>query len=191
SPIKDQAAYEAKLAMTREFLRPDARVLEIGCGTGSTAISHAPYAAHILATDVSEEMIEIARDKAATAGLENVDFATVSAEALSLPERSLDMVMAHSILHLVDDYETVLAQAHRWLKPGGLLVTSTPCLSDMVPWLRFVAPVARLVRLFPPTLRFFSEERLRASLQSQGFTIERRYRPGPKAAVFIIARKAG
>ena len=189
SPVKDEAAYEAKLAMTREFLTPDARVLEIGCGTGSTAIRHAPHASHILATDVSERMIEIARDKAATAGIENVEFAVAPAEGLSVPDGSLDMVMAHSILHLVDDYDAVLARAHRWLKPGGTFVTSTPCLSDMVPWLRFVAPVARLVRLFPPTLRFFSEGDLTASLEARGFAVERRYRPNAKSATFLIARK--
>lgn len=189
SAVKDEAAYEAKLAMTREFLTPEARVLEIGCGTGSTAIRHAPHAWRILATDVSERMIEIAREKAATRGLQNVEFAVAPAEGLGLPEHGFDMVMAHSILHLVDDASAVLATAYRWLKPGGVFVTSTPCLKDMVPWLRFVAPVARLAGLFPPTLRFFSEADLTAWLEAQGFTIERRYRPNAKAAVFLIARK--
>ena len=41
-PVADQAAYETKLEKTRAFLRPDSRVLEFGCGTGSTAILHAP-----------------------------------------------------------------------------------------------------------------------------------------------------
>lgn len=189
SPVKDEAAYEAKLAMTREWLTPDARVVELGCGTGSTAIRHAPYAGRILATDVSERMIEIARDKAATLGLDNILFETTPVEALSVPDNSLDMVMAHSILHLVDDRDAVLAMVHRWLKPGGTLVTSTPCLSDMMPWLRFVAPVARLARLFPPTLRFFTQEALVASIEAQGFKIEQRYQPGDKAAIFLVARK--
>jgi ubiquinone/menaquinone biosynthesis C-methylase UbiE len=45
-PIADEAAYQKKLAVTRDYFRPDMEVLEIGCGTGSTAILHrvvAPY----------------------------------------------------------------------------------------------------------------------------------------------------
>ena len=43
SPVADQDAYQKKLQITREYLRPDMEVLEFGCGTGSTAIAHAPY----------------------------------------------------------------------------------------------------------------------------------------------------
>ena len=63
-PIADEAAYEKKLRITREYFRPDMEVLEIGCGTGSTAIVHAPYVKHIQAIDLSSKMIEIAHAKA-------------------------------------------------------------------------------------------------------------------------------
>lgn len=46
-PIADQASYEKKLEITRTYLRPDMDLLEIGCGTGSTAIEHAPQVKHI------------------------------------------------------------------------------------------------------------------------------------------------
>jgi cyclopropane fatty-acyl-phospholipid synthase-like methyltransferase len=42
-PVADEAAYQKKLQVTREYFRPDMEVLEFGCGTGSTAIAHAPY----------------------------------------------------------------------------------------------------------------------------------------------------
>ena len=41
-PIADEAAYHRKLQVTREYFHPDMQVLEFGCGTGSTAIEHAP-----------------------------------------------------------------------------------------------------------------------------------------------------
>ena len=50
-PIADEAAYQKKLAVTRDYFRPDMEVLEIGCGTGSTAILHAPYVKHIIKID--------------------------------------------------------------------------------------------------------------------------------------------
>ena len=46
-PIAQQKAYEIKLDLTREYFTPDSKVLEFGCGTGSTAILHAPYVKHI------------------------------------------------------------------------------------------------------------------------------------------------
>ena len=41
-PVADEAAYQKKLQVTRDYFRPDMEVLEFGCGTGSTAIAHAP-----------------------------------------------------------------------------------------------------------------------------------------------------
>ena len=42
-PVADEAAYQKKLEVTRQYFRPEMQVLEFGCGTGSTAIAHAPY----------------------------------------------------------------------------------------------------------------------------------------------------
>ena len=50
-PVADESAYQKKLKVTREHFRPDMEVLEFGCGTGSTAIAHAPYVKHIQAID--------------------------------------------------------------------------------------------------------------------------------------------
>ena len=63
-PVADEAAYQKKLQVTREYILPDMEVLVLGCGTGSTAIAHAPYVKHILAIDISPKMIDIAQGKA-------------------------------------------------------------------------------------------------------------------------------
>ena len=63
-PIADEAAYQKKLQVTREYFQPDMEIVEFGCGTGSTAITHAPYVKHIHAIDISSKMIEIAQGKA-------------------------------------------------------------------------------------------------------------------------------
>ncbi len=52
-PIADEAAYQKKLQVTRDYFRPDMAVLEFGCGTGSTAIAHAPYVKHVLGACLS------------------------------------------------------------------------------------------------------------------------------------------
>ena len=62
-PISDEAAYQKKLQVTRGYFQPGMKVLELGCGTGSTAIAHAPFVASIRAIDISSKMIAIAQSK--------------------------------------------------------------------------------------------------------------------------------
>ena len=92
-PVSDEAAYQKKLAVTREHFGPETRVLEFGCGTGSTAILHAPHVQHILATDISPKMIEIAKEKARADNVENVSFEVASIETLDAPDASFDVVL--------------------------------------------------------------------------------------------------
>ena len=188
-PVGDEAAYQTKLAATREYFRPDMQVLEIGCGTGSTAISHAPYVAHIRATDISEKMIEIARGKATEAGVHNVTFEALAIEDLSVASESADAVLALSLLHLLEDKEAVIARIHDMLRPGGIFVSNTVCLGDSMKWFRFVAPVGRWLGVFP-LLRIFTRNELVAGITGAGFDIEHEWRPD-KHVVFIIARKSG
>jgi len=84
--IADEASYHKKLAMTQKYLAPDMRVVEFGCGTGSTAILHAPVVKTYHAIDVSEKMIEIARAKAAEAGLSNISFTVGTLEEANAPD---------------------------------------------------------------------------------------------------------
>ena len=71
-PVSDQKSYETKLRTTKDYLKPDMEVLEFGCGTGTTAIFHAPYVKHIHAVDISGKMLEIVDKKANEQGLSNI-----------------------------------------------------------------------------------------------------------------------
>lgn len=187
-PVPDQAVYERKLEITRGLLTPEARVLEFGCGTGSTAIALAPCVRHVLATDVSKRMIEIARKKASAAGVRNVDFRQLAVERVHTDDGSLDAVLAHSLLHLVADWRGVVTAAHRALKPGGVLITSTVCMSDGFSFLRPLAPPGRWLGLLP-RLSFFGRSALEKAFDDAGFHIEQAWQPGPRRGVFHVARK--
>ena len=140
-PVADEAAYRKKLQITREYFRPNMEVLEFGCGTGSTAIAHAPYVKHIHAIDISSRMIEIARGKAAVGDVTNVTFEQSSIEEISVPKTSLDAVLGLSILHLLDNKEAAIAKVHEMLKPSGIFVTSTACLGDSMKYFKWIAPI--------------------------------------------------
>jgi ubiquinone/menaquinone biosynthesis C-methylase UbiE len=187
-PVGDEAAYQRKLAVTREHFRPDMTVLEIGCGTGSTAIAHAPYVARIRATDISKNMIEIATRKAAAAGVKNVTFECCSVEELDVARESVDAVLALSLLHLLEDKEAAIARIHDMLRPGGVFVSNTVCLGDNMRWFRFVGPLGRWLGVFP-LVRIFTRKELEQSLTGAGFEIEHAWQPH-KQVVFIIASKA-
>lgn len=62
-PIADEESYQKKLKVTQEYLKLNMKVLEFGCGTGSTAIIHAPHVQQIRAIDISQNMISIAKKK--------------------------------------------------------------------------------------------------------------------------------
>ena len=187
-PVGNEAAYQRKLAKTREYLRPDMDVLEIGCGTGSTAIAHAPYVRHIRATDISDKMIGIANDKAAAANVPNVSFEARAVEDLDVANESVDAVLALSLLHLVEDKAAVIARIHDMLRQDGIFVSNTVCLGDSMKWFRFVGPIGRWLGVFP-LVQVFTRSDLEQNLKSAGFAIEHAWQPD-KAVVFIIARKA-
>ena len=192
-PVADEAAYQNKLQVTQDYLKPDMEVLEFGCGTGTTAIIHAPFVRHIRAIDISGKMLEIARAKAEAGGIKNVTFERASIEGLAVADATYDAVMGHSILHLLEDKKSAIASVHRMLKPGGVFITSTACLGGMMPALRVVLrvilPVGRLFGLLP-LVKFFTKEELERDLTDAGFRIDYQWQPGKGKSVFILARKA-
>ncbi|TVT76695.1 MAG: class I SAM-dependent methyltransferase [Denitromonas halophila] len=189
-PIADEAAYQKKLQLTREQFTPDMRVLEFGCGTGSTALAHAPYVAHIRAIDISPKMLDIARQKAAAAHIDNISFELANIDALDEAGQRVDAVMGHSILHLLDNKDEAIAKVYRLLKPGGVFVSSTMCLGDSLK-MRIIKAFVSVGAVFGllPQLRAFTQKALLDSLTTAGFEIAHQWQPKPNAGVFIIARK--
>jgi ubiquinone/menaquinone biosynthesis C-methylase UbiE len=190
-PIKDMAGYERTLERTRQLLRRSDTVLEIGCGTGTTALRLAPSVARLVATDVSSEMIAIAREKAAAEACRTVEFSVATAERSPGSDGSCDAVLAFNVLHLIADRAAVLADIGRLLKPGGLLISKTPCLSEMNPLIRLAVPVARLFGK-APTVSFFSASELEAEIADAGFEIVEKGRHGSgrkDPRIFIVASR--
>ena len=187
-PIADEVSYQKKLKETQHLFTPESRVLEFGCGTGSTAICHAPYVSHLHATDISSNMLNIAKTKAEEARINTITFEQGSLMDLNISDGQWDVVLGMSILHLLTDWEAHIAKVYSLLKPGGVFVSSTACISDMNSWFKFVAPLFRLLPLLP-NVQVFSQQALVQSMVKAGFTIEKEWLPGPDKAAFIIARK--
>ncbi|QDY68777.1 class I SAM-dependent methyltransferase [Qingshengfaniella alkalisoli] len=188
SPVSDEETYQAKLAKTQALMRPEMEVFEFGCGTGSTALKHASHVAHIVSTDVSPKMIEIARLKATEQGIQNVTFRRQDFDAMIVDEGCFDMVLGLNILHLLPEWRQAIRTSFRMLRPGGYFVTSTACLRDSMAFLRPVVPLGRAVGLLPSVV-FFTQDDYDRRLWEVGFEITESWLPGPRKALFTIARK--
>lgn len=187
-PIADPTAYEEKLTRVHGLLRTTDRILEIGCGTGSTALRLAPGVSQVSATDVSRAMIEIAKAKLGSQTARKIAFQQADAADL-IDGRPFDAVCAFSLLHLVDNIDRVLDSVRQQLKPGGLFISKTVCLKDAP------LPIRALVRLLTavgvaPRVTAVSRAELVRHLEDTGFEIETvshfgRQRTNP----FIVARR--
>jgi len=187
-PVGDEVAYQKKLQVTREYFRSNMEVLEFGCGTGSTAITHAPYVKHIQAIDISSKMLAIARDKAKANNIDNISFQCITIEELNQPNEGLDAVLGLSILHLLEDKEAVIAKVYKMLKPGGLFVTSTTCLGDAMKFFKIIAPIGKLLGLMP-LIKFFTIKELEDNITHAGFKIDYQWHPSKGKAVFMVGVK--
>ena len=186
--VGDDTSYRKKLTLSQQYFDTESRVLEFGCGTGSTAIHHAPAAGHIHATDISSKMLAIAEAKAKDAALTNISFEQTNLPELNSPNDSWDAVLAMSILHLVDDKDAEIKSVYELLKPGGAFISSTICIGDGGIGFKLLAPIFKWIPLLP-SITVFSQQQLITSLESAGFTIEYNWEPGNDKAVFIVARK--
>ena len=189
-PVADEDVYRQKLKITQSYFTPDMKLFEFGCGTGSTAIAHAPFVDHVHAIDVSGKMLEIAEDKATEAGVDNVTFERAAIDDFSLPDESVDIVLGLSILHLVADKEAIIAKVRKMLKPGGVFVSSTACLGDKLWFFKYIEPIGRFLRLMP-MVKVFTVAELDKSLTDGGFAIDHHWVPEKSNnTAFIVAKKA-
>jgi ubiquinone/menaquinone biosynthesis C-methylase UbiE len=198
SPIGNQAAYEKTLERTTEHLGPEDSVLELGCGTGSTALLLAGNVKSYLATDFAPGMIEIANEKLVAEKSDGKDhqglgFLTADAfsESVQLPDDKTggyDAILAYNFFHLVENPEDLLARVRDLLKPGGLYISKTVCLKDRA-WL-FV-PMIKAMQIFrkAPFVSVLSFQNVEDTIRQAGFEIiETGTYPEPRSR-FVVARK--
>jgi SAM-dependent methyltransferase len=183
--LKDPAAYEALLDDVAGRLKLTDHVLEIGCGTGGTAIRLAPLVARYRATDFSDQMLRIAQAKPAP---DNLRFDVATAQT-ALDGGPFDTICAFNILHLVDDLPNLLRDIFRTLQPGGLLISKTWCFGDLGRRSRFLFAVLKVLGLFPPAT-LLTEVQLRQMLQDAGFIlVDHRVFGTRQQNPYFVARK--
>lgn len=189
-PVANLSAFERKQAITREHLRPDARVLEIGCGTGSLALALSPFAGQIEAWDFSAEMIRIAKHKAQTQGVANVRFhrGTLDGPVPYAPEL-FDSAWAYSVLHLVPDRRHTLRTIFELIKPGGVLISSNVCLAGgFIPYGVLIGAMRWFGKA--PNVYLYDRATIFRELGEAGFVeVEEKDVGAERSVAFVLAKK--
>jgi ubiquinone/menaquinone biosynthesis C-methylase UbiE len=194
-PIRDMDGYLKTLERTKAHLKSEDKVLEIGCGTGTTALLIAPHVAHITATDLSPGMIEIANEKIVSKSVGNVTFKVAEILDHSPDGASYDAVLAHNLLHLVPALDCTLEYIASLIKPGGLFISKTVCAPEhggfkyaMI--CKVAIPVMQAIGK-APFVDFITAGTLERKMKGAGFdVIEKTDQVGMFTSRYIVARKS-
>ena len=162
-----RAARRAALISNGARLRAGTRALEIGCGTGMFTAVFASTGAHIVAADISDDLLERARHRNLPSS--RVEFIAARIEDLALQD-PCDAVIGSSVLHHLD-VDQALDNISRLLKPAGILSLAEPnMLNPQVFLERHPGPFRRLFYYVSDDETAFVRWQLAARLQRHGFT---------------------
>jgi enediyne biosynthesis protein CalE5 len=120
---------------------PGDAVLDVAAGYGEPGLTAARAVApggRVVCTDISGEMLAVGRERAAAAGLDNLEFLEGDAEELAFPEASFDAVLSRQGLQFLPDVPGMLARLRSFLKPHGRLAAAVWGPPQTV---QFAAPV--------------------------------------------------
>ena len=146
---KNEQMYIKAIEDTKKHLTSSDTVLEYACGTGIITNEIAGNVKEIHAIDTSSKMIEVAKRKANERKIENINFTQSSIFNERFKQESFDLILAFHILHLLEDRQKAMQQINKLLKPGGLFISTTPCLGEQNSFLRIVLPLLIKVGIAP------------------------------------------
>ena len=188
-PIANPADYEASLARTQSYLAADDAVLEIGAGTSSTALRLAPLVRRYVSSDYSAGMTEIGRQKAFEASIPGLEVVQGGLGEAALGDGPYDAVLAFNLLHLLPDLDRSLETASGLLRPGGLMISKTPCLGRGWGFIRIMVSVMRAVGK-APYVSFLDPGDVDQAMRQAGFEIVETGDYGKRGwSRYVVARK--
>jgi arsenite methyltransferase len=149
-------------------LEPGEVVLDLGSGGGIDVLLSAKRvgpSGKAYGLDMTDEMLELARENRRKAGVENVEFLKGQIENIPLPDGSVDVIVSNCVINLSADKDRVLREAFRVLKPGGRFAVSDVVVAGEIP-----AAIRQRILLWVGCVAgALSEDEYRQKLAAAGF----------------------
>lgn len=165
--------------LARAGIREGHQVLDIASGTGEPAISAARLVGDrgsVIGTDLVEEMLVFARDKAQRAGLDNIEFLCNDGETLQFTAERFDAVTIRWGLMFMPEPDACLSRVHRLMKPGARISIACWSAPEKNPFISLLMQtLGKYMELpkpppgTPGLFAFADPERLRSVIESAGF----------------------
>lgn len=116
----------ADLARLVELAAPvgTERVLDVATGGGHTALAFARHVQHVVASDLTLDMLQAARQHMTDQGIANISFCRAAAEALPFDANSFDMLTCRVAAHHFADAQAFVCETARVIRPGGCMLLS-------------------------------------------------------------------
>jgi ABC-2 type transport system ATP-binding protein len=167
-------------------------LIEFGCGAGFFTSDIAANASHVLATDLSDEMLVMARTQ--LIDLQNVSVEKADCEKTDFPDGKFDSVFMANLVHVIENPVIALRESRRILKNGGLLliISYTPYGVKLFEKIKMVIRFIRKWGRPPAHYRNLSPDELRSLVESAGFKVEEVQLIGENIkALYLKGRKIG
>jgi ubiquinone/menaquinone biosynthesis C-methylase UbiE len=176
--------YFGKKTVDRLSLQTGARVLDVCCGSGASAIPAAEVVGPsglVIGVDLADKLLELARAKAQHRLLQNISFQCADMLALDYPGESFDAVICVFGIFFVPDMSSAVRELWHFVRPGGKLAITTWGSNVLEPansafWPRWLRP-NQLMQFFPTDLSVLSHETLFTS-----FSLAAEHHPPPPLA---------
>lgn len=178
------------LQHTIPYLRSNQKALDFACATGKCTRALAKYVSHIDGIDLSDQMIQYAKEDTPS-HLTNIDFSCGILNDLNPSDEAYDVIIAFNIFHLLDAPKEDIKKLHSLLKPGGLLISSTPCMGDQKNIVTWIIRIISRIGIFPAIQSFQSESLISMITDMPFDTVDKQIYHDQVPNLYLVMEKQG
>lgn len=187
--IHNQTGEKAK-----KYLSSNNTILDLGCGTGTKSCEFSSLVKEVHAIDISSEMIEIAKNKAAKCKADNIYFSQTTIFDSKYKKESFDVILAFNMLHTIESPLKIVDRIYELLKADGLFISTTPCLNGkkslLVSMQIYLVRILSKIGLIPISIRRYKNSDIDNFINKEKFkTIEAEVLFKGASSYFIVVKK--